>query len=211
MKTQDYIREFFMIFFIRKAIILWITAGVTAVGLMIAAFAPQVYEANGAIVLKGGQVLEDPTEVGEGVRPEIDAVSEKDLFSEIEILNSFSVFQRAAERLAEEGKLGVSSDRPSAVRSLAGRMSGGFSAGIVPRSNVSWYRSSVGFESTNAWFPVTLVICDAPAPATTMRPTTTATVRSGRFWTRSPTPAKTVTPARARWSITCFFSWICLT
>jgi uncharacterized protein involved in exopolysaccharide biosynthesis len=136
MKTQDYIREFFMIFFIRKTIILTITAVVIVAGLLITAFAPQVYQAEGALVLKGGQVLEDPTDVGEGARPEIDAVSEKDLFSEIEILSSFSVFQRAAEQLAAEGRFGLSPDRTDAIRSLAGRMSDGFSAAIIPRSNV---------------------------------------------------------------------------
>ena len=136
MKTQDYIREFFMIFFIRKTIILTITAVVIAAGLLITAFAPQVYQAEGALVLKGGQVLEDPTDVGEGARPEIDAVSEKDLFSEIEILSSFSVFQRAAEQLAAQGRFDLSPDRTDAIRSLAGRMSGGFSAAIIPRSNV---------------------------------------------------------------------------
>jgi uncharacterized protein involved in exopolysaccharide biosynthesis len=136
MKTQDYLREFFMIFFIRKTIILTITAVVIVAGLLITAFAPQVYQAEGALVLKGGQVLEDPTDVGEGARPEIDAVSEKDLFSEIEILSSFSVFQRAAEQLAAEGRFGLSPDRTDAIRSLAGRMSDGFSAAIIPRSNV---------------------------------------------------------------------------
>jgi uncharacterized protein involved in exopolysaccharide biosynthesis len=136
MKTQDYIREFFMIFFIRKKIILAVLASVVSIGLLVVAFAPQVYRAQGAIVLKGGQVLEDPTDVGEGARPEIDAVSEKDLFSEIEILSSFSVFQRAAEQLAEQGRFGLTPDRSDAIRSLAGRMSGGFNAGIVPRSNV---------------------------------------------------------------------------
>jgi uncharacterized protein involved in exopolysaccharide biosynthesis len=136
MKTQDYLREFFMIFFIRKTVILSIVAGVVGIGLLVLALVPPVYQAQGAVVLKGGQVLEDPTDVGEGADPEIDAVTETDLFSEIEILSSFSVFKRAAEQLAEQGRFGLSPDQPDAVRSFADRISGGFSAGIVPRSNV---------------------------------------------------------------------------
>jgi uncharacterized protein involved in exopolysaccharide biosynthesis len=136
MRTQDYIREFLMIFFIRKKIILTIIGAVVVIGVAIIAVAPPVYQAQGAIVLKGGQVLEDPTDVGEGARPEIDAVSEKDLFSEMEILSSFSVFKRAAESLADQGRFGLSPDDETEIRRFAGRISGGFEAAIVPRSNV---------------------------------------------------------------------------
>jgi len=136
MKTQDYIREFLMIFFIRKKIILAIIGAVVAIGLLIVAVVPPVYQAQGAIVLKGGQVLEDPTEVGEGVRPELDAVTEKDLFSEMEILSSFSVFKQAASILAEQGRFGLSPSNSADITSFAGRISSGFNAEIVPRSNV---------------------------------------------------------------------------
>ena len=147
MKTQDYIREFFMIFFIRKKIILAVMAALVTVGLLVVTLAPPVYQAQSAVVLKGGQVLEDPTNVGEGARPQVDAVSEKDLFSEIEILSSFSTFKRAAERLAQEGRFGLSPADEAEIRRFAGRISGGFNATIIPRSNViqinlEWSRPS---------------------------------------------------------------------
>ncbi|MBK1696380.1 GumC family protein [Rhodovibrio salinarum] len=136
MKTQDYIREFFMIFFIRKQIILAIMAAVVFAGVAITLLASPVYQAESAVVLKGGQVLDDPTGVGEGADPKIDAVTEKDLFSEIEILSSFSVFRRATEQLAEQGRYGLSPDQSAEIRRFAGNIASGFEASIVPRSNV---------------------------------------------------------------------------
>lgn len=136
MKTKDYIREFFMIFFIRKTIILAIVALVLVGGVLLLVLSPPVYQAQGAFVLKGAQVLEDPTAVGEGAREQIDPVSEKDLFSEMEILSSYSVFERAAQALAADGRYGLRPGASDQIGQFAGRIQGNFSASIVPRSNV---------------------------------------------------------------------------
>lgn len=136
MQTRDYIREFFMIFFIRRTIILAIAVGALAVGVLVVALVPPVYQAKGALVIKGAEVLEDPTAVGDMANDEVNPVSETDLFSEMEILSSFSVAKRATEMLAAENKFGLAPDNEERLRWFASRIGGNLNTSIVPRSEV---------------------------------------------------------------------------
>ena len=135
MQSKDYIREFVMILFIRKMMILAITIAAVAVAVAVVVAWPAVYRADGSVVIKGGRVIQDPTGVGE-TQTEIEDVSEKDLFSEMEILASRTVFRKAAEELESEGKLGLAGADDERLDSFTGKIQKNFSSSLVPRSNV---------------------------------------------------------------------------
>lgn len=136
MQTRDYLRELLTIFFIRRTIILAITAAILLMGLTVAMLWPPSYQAEGAIVLKGGRILQDPTGLGNDVREEMENINEEDLFSEMEILSSRTVFRATAERVRGNPEFGLETADEAALNRFTGRIANAFEASLVPRSNV---------------------------------------------------------------------------
>lgn len=135
MQSQDYIREFATIFFIRKAVILGITLGALIVGILMVLFWPSTYQAEGALILKGSQVLQSQETLSD-VNAKVDPFGETDLFSEMEILKSQDVISSAVERLANDERFGVSHMDATAKASFIRKIQRNLSTSLIPRSNV---------------------------------------------------------------------------
>ena len=135
-QTQDYLREFVTILFIRKKIVV-ITTLLFIIGALLLAFLwPPIYAADGSILMKRNEVLTSPESI-EDVNPEITSVSEDDLFSELELLNSNTVAENTARTLLEDypyfsEKYGSEKGEDK----LASEIKQNLSTDLVPKSNV---------------------------------------------------------------------------
>ncbi|WP_028293845.1 GumC family protein [Oceanobacter kriegii] len=135
MKTQDYIKEFATIFFIQKKIIFGAVAFAMAIGILIVMFAPKTYQAKGAVILKGSQLLQSQETLAD-VRAEVGPISEADLFSDMEIIQSLDVVLGAIHRVQAEGKLDTDLMDVEAMSKLASKIQKSMSATLVPRSTI---------------------------------------------------------------------------
>jgi uncharacterized protein involved in exopolysaccharide biosynthesis len=84
-KSNDYVRNFFTIFFARKIIIGVVSLIIIVGAFLFALFYPPVYGAKASVILKGGVALKNQESI-EKMRSEISSIGESDLFSEIEIM-----------------------------------------------------------------------------------------------------------------------------
>ncbi len=135
-RTEDYFREFVTITFIQKNVILGIVAIFVLAAILIAFFWPPVYSAAGSIIIKRTQPLTSPGSL-EDVRAEVSQLNEGDLFSEMQILQSRSVSERAARRfLQKHGKLGGGELDAVKIARLADEIEKKASTELVPLSNV---------------------------------------------------------------------------
>ena len=135
MQTQDYIREFFTIFFIQGRIIGLVTVVALGIGIAIILFAPSQYSADSAIVIKGSRALQSPTEMDQS-RTSFEPIRESDLFSEMEILSSQRVFMQTARHFAENDQMGLGGADENELREFAGKIEDRFSTSLSPRSNI---------------------------------------------------------------------------
>ncbi len=101
-KSNDYIRNFFTIFFARKLIIVAVSLMIIGGAVLFALFYPPVYGAKASVILKGGTALKNPESI-EKTRIEISSIGESDLFSEIEIIRANVVAERTADELMKNG------------------------------------------------------------------------------------------------------------
>jgi len=135
-KTEDYFREFVTIAFIQKNVILGTVAIFVLAAILIAFFWPPVYAANGSIIVKRTQPLTSPGSL-EDVQAEMSQLREDDLFSEMQILQSRSVSENAAEKfLSIHGKLDNNQLDADKIAKLANEIENNISTELVPRSNV---------------------------------------------------------------------------
>lgn len=124
MHTQDYIREFITIFFIRRKSIVAVIVACLIVSIAVSFLWPASYRAESTLIIKGSRTLESERTIGD-VQTNVEPLSEEDLYSEREIIGSRSVVEGALERLSDvEGA------------EIAGRVRSNLSAEIVPESNV---------------------------------------------------------------------------
>jgi len=135
MRTRDYLRELFMVLFIRQGIIVGMTLAALPAGALIALAWPRVYQAEGALILKGGQILAPPGRPGD-VQGEVTEQRESDLYSEMEILRSQRVTTDAVRALARRGEIELSPDDDSAIDALGAQVKRRLRTTLVARSNV---------------------------------------------------------------------------
>jgi len=135
MKTQDYIREFATIFFIRKRTILGSTLGALLLGVLIVLFWPATYQAQGALILKGSTILQAQEALGK-VNAKVDPIRETDLYSDMEIFKSQDVIHGAIMRLAKDGLFDIDTADEEEVTKIARRIQKNLATNLIPRSNV---------------------------------------------------------------------------
>jgi|GEM_PF-4719748 len=135
MQSQDYIREFATIFFIRKGVILSTTLGALIIGVLMVLFWPSTYQAEGALILKGSHVLQSQETLSD-VNAKVNPFSETDLYSEMEILQSQDVISGAVERLTSDERFGVAAMDAATKASFIRKIQNNLSTSLIPRSNV---------------------------------------------------------------------------
>jgi uncharacterized protein involved in exopolysaccharide biosynthesis len=100
-KTEDYIREFITILFMRKKTILLITMLFAIGAILLVFFWPATYTAKGSILVKSNRVLKSPESL-EKVHLNIRKISEYDVYSEMQLLKSTNVIERTIQHLHEK-------------------------------------------------------------------------------------------------------------
>ena len=135
-KTQDYIRDFITMFFIRISLIVGITLIFAIAAVLIAFFWPPTYVAKGSILLKGTRALKVPESLE---RHDIDVpvIRENDLNSEMEIITSYNVVENTIKSLQDRNlvfhKKGSS---PETIKEFVWKVQKNLITELPPRSNV---------------------------------------------------------------------------
>ncbi len=132
--TQNYIREFFVIFFMRKKIIIGVTVAFTIIALLIAFFWPPIYAAKGSILVLGKKRSISP-EALETLRLDVPQVRETDLFSEMQIMTSYGLIEKTVLFLQQKGLIFRNDQTPEDIRARIFETQGKIEAEPVPRSN----------------------------------------------------------------------------
>ncbi|WP_221801426.1 GumC family protein [Oceanobacter mangrovi] len=156
MKTQDYIKEFAIIFFIQKRVILGVVLAAVVIGTLIVLFAPRSYQAKGAVILKGSQLLQSQETLTD-VRAEVGPISEADLFSDMEIIQSLDVVLGAIHRVQAEGKLDIDINDIEMMSRMASNIQKNMTTSLVPRStiirvNLTWNSPEIATYLLSAVF-----------------------------------------------------------
>ena len=99
-KSNDYIRNFFTIFFARKFVILTVALVISGGAVLFALLYPPIYGATSSVILKGAVSLRNPESI-ERTQTEVGAISEAELFSEIEIILANVVAENTVDTLME--------------------------------------------------------------------------------------------------------------
>jgi uncharacterized protein involved in exopolysaccharide biosynthesis len=135
MQTEDYKRELISILFAQKHLIFWVALAIFVGAVMIANFWPSSYAATGEILVSGKQMTVPNPEALESSSVIPRDVSKEDLTSELEILRSPEVIEKALTYLAVErpGILG-GKEAPDHFDIFA--VSSSLETSIVPSSNV---------------------------------------------------------------------------
>ncbi len=99
-RTQDYVREFVTIVFMRKKTILLITVLFAIGAILIGFFWPPTYTAKGSILVKSNRVLKSPESL-EKVLLNVSKIGEYDVYSERQLIRSTNVIERTIQHLHE--------------------------------------------------------------------------------------------------------------
>ena len=135
-KTQDYLRDFITMFFVRITLIVGITLVFAIAAFLIAFFWPPTYVAKGSILLKGTRALKVPESLE---RHDIDvpSIRENDLNSEMEIMTSYNVIENTIKSLQDRNlvfhKRGKS---PETIKEFVWKIQRNLTTELPPRTNV---------------------------------------------------------------------------
>ncbi len=124
----------FILFRHRRLLVVTILL-VFAIGAAVATFWPPVYGAYGSVLLKGRMLDRDPGSLDTGETRSL-PVSEADLYSELQILESPALVSEALESLHDAGNTVVTESLGGDLRQQVGAVREGLSASVVPSSNV---------------------------------------------------------------------------
>lgn len=140
-RTQDYIREFVTIFFSRLKTIVATFLLVTISVVLFCFLWPKNYEANCSIILKGSISLKNPESIEE-IQTDIAAVTETDLYSEMEIITANVVLERTVNNYLQQKNLTVSQNPLSNMtfEQLKNNIRAAVSTTVSPRTNIIWVK-----------------------------------------------------------------------
>lgn len=133
MKSENYVKELFFIFFRQKRLILWVTGLTFLASVLIAFFWPPTYAASGSILVRGKKVEKSPQAIEDEMNRPSD-VSKEDLSSEERILVSPSVIERTILSLVAAKKHSEVSGQELVDEVY--RVQSGLKTELVPASNV---------------------------------------------------------------------------
>ena len=101
-KTENYVKEFYEIFFSQKKIIFWTTLIVFVLSILIAFFWPPTYSGTGSILVKGKKIEKSPSTLSVTYE-QFYPVTKEDLVSEEQTLTSFDVVKNTLIYLKKKG------------------------------------------------------------------------------------------------------------
>ena len=135
--SEDYKREIVFIFFAQKRLILRITVAVAVLSILIALFWPRTYAATGKVLLNVKKLESGPEVLDKERNTRFYPVTAQDLMSEMEILSSHDVAQKAVEILYEkELSSAHPQERGVVLQKEIGRIERNLVSKMVPGSNV---------------------------------------------------------------------------
>ena len=135
-KTQDYIREFVTMLFVRKKSILLITMLFAIGSILIVLFWPPTYTAKGSIIVKSDRVLKRPESL-EKIQLNIRKISEYDVYSEMQLLKSTNVIERTVEHLQKKGSFFPGEKNMAQSRkAMIAKIMSNFRVELAPKSYV---------------------------------------------------------------------------
>jgi uncharacterized protein involved in exopolysaccharide biosynthesis len=102
MKTENYLRELYFIFFTQKMLIFFTTAIIFVLSILIAFYWPPTFSASGNILVRGKKIEKSPEAIEE-VNIRTSLVSKEDLASEEKIISSPDVITKTIEYLRSKG------------------------------------------------------------------------------------------------------------
>ena len=134
--TRDYVREFLVMFFIRKRIIVSFLIIFFTGSICIAFLWPPKYRAQGSIFLKSNPVLKSPQSI-EVVSSGIPRVKDENLNSEMQLFQSIDVVEKAVVEINSNtsifGRMDESSDR---FESVVQKVYNSLSIELYPNSDI---------------------------------------------------------------------------
>jgi len=98
-KSEDYLRQFFIILFAHKRFMLWVAMAFTAAAVAVAYLFPPVYETSGSILIKSKKIELPPDQRERANTRNILPPTREDVLSEIRIVRSRELISRAAQNL----------------------------------------------------------------------------------------------------------------
>lgn len=135
-KTQDYIRDFITMIFVRISLIIGITLIFAITAILIAFLWPPTYSARGSILLKSTRALKIPESL-EDIRLDVPVIRENDLNSEMKIITSYNVIENTIKSLQNRRRIFHKSGSSSeTIKKLVWKIQRNLTAELSPRSNV---------------------------------------------------------------------------
>ncbi len=135
-KTEDYLREFILIFFSQQRVIVWTTVVVFAISGAVAVFWPPTYLVQGSVLVKGKRSMRSPESL-ESVQLRTVLVDREDLNSEAEILISPDVVRQAVQTLRQSGRAYADRELTEAgLQRLTDSIRDSLKTVVLPNSNI---------------------------------------------------------------------------
>ena len=135
-KTQDYIRDFIAMFFVRINLIVGVTLIFAIAAILIAFFWPPTYTARGSILLKSTRALKIPESL-ERIDLDVPIIRENDLNSEMKIITSYNVIENTIKSLQDRNLVfHKKGSTPEAIKKLVWKVQKNLTTELPPRSNV---------------------------------------------------------------------------
>ncbi|MDQ7032936.1 MAG: Wzz/FepE/Etk N-terminal domain-containing protein [Desulfonauticus sp.] len=134
-KTEDYIREFVMILFIQKRVIILIFSGCFLLFCLIAFFWPPTYSSEARILVKHKKLIRNP-EMLEKVSLSEPRVTQNDVKSEMEIVSSIDVIENTIKELQREHRIFKQNLSEQEFRIIVGKIKENLKTEVIPKSDV---------------------------------------------------------------------------
>lgn len=135
-KTQDYIRDFITMFFVRISLIIGITLIFAIAAILIAFFWPPTYSAKGSILLKSTRALKIPESL-ERIDLDVPVIRENDLNSEMQIIAANNVIENTIKSLQDRNLVfHKKGSTPEKIKKLVWKVQKNLTTELTPRSNI---------------------------------------------------------------------------
>ncbi|EMG37778.1 hypothetical protein PCS_01428 [Desulfocurvibacter africanus PCS] len=116
-KSEDYLRQFFIILFAHKRFMLWVGTAFTLAAVAVAYLFPPVYEVSGLILVKSKKIELPPEHPGERANSRsVLPPSREDVLSEIRIVRSRELINRTAQDLIAKNAIPDEEQNDSAFK-----------------------------------------------------------------------------------------------
>lgn len=134
-KTEDYIREFLYIIFIKLKIVVYVAITVFVAALFVAFVWPPTYSSEAKILVKHKKLMKSP-EMLEKISISQPTVTESDVVSEMEIVTSVNIIEMTIQELQKNNKIFRKNLSPLEFRNLVRTIKENMKTETTPKSDV---------------------------------------------------------------------------